>query len=83
MYYSDPILILSPTEQEARDLSMRQGMEDSLREERGEATADGSAGNANVWADRTKNRIQFCYDAEEEAERWWNSSGSQRTLFKL
>ncbi|KAJ6511508.1 hypothetical protein C8R47DRAFT_1095293 [Mycena vitilis] len=61
-------------EQEARDLSMRQGMEDSLREERGEAPRFGSAGNANVWADRTKNLVQFCYDAEVEAERWWKNS---------
>ncbi|KAJ7883268.1 hypothetical protein B0H13DRAFT_2538404 [Mycena leptocephala] len=51
-------------EQEARDISMRQGMEGSLREERGEEySPDGSAGNANVWADRTKNQIQFSYDA--------------------
>ncbi len=64
-------------EQEERDISMRKGMEDSLREERGEPSRyDDSAGNANVWADRTKNRIQFCYDAEAEAERWWRTSGS-------
>ncbi|KAJ7507392.1 FAD/NAD-P-binding domain-containing protein [Mycena galericulata] len=61
-------------EQQARDRSMQKGMEDSLREERGEPSLDGSAGNANIWADRTKNRNQFCYDAEEEAERWWNVS---------
>ncbi|KAJ7777981.1 hypothetical protein DFH07DRAFT_796882 [Mycena maculata] len=67
-------------EQEARDLSMRIGMEDSLREERGQPSLDGSAGNANVWADRTKNRIQFCYDAEEEAERWWNTSGKRGSM---
>ncbi|KAJ6618774.1 FAD/NAD(P)-binding domain-containing protein [Mycena sp. CBHHK59/15] len=72
-------------EQEARDESMRQGMEDSLREELGEAPSDCSVGNANVWADKTKNRIQFLYDAEEEAERWWNTSGKLETLraFKL
>lgn len=56
---------------------MRQGMEDSLREERGEPSLGGSAGNANVWADRTKNRVQFCYDAEKEAERWWNTCGER------
>ncbi|KAJ7481761.1 hypothetical protein FB451DRAFT_136739 [Mycena latifolia] len=75
-------------EQEARDLSMRQGMEDCLREERGEPSLNGSSGNANVWADRTKNRVQFCYDAEEEAERWWNTSrerwsGEEPLAFKL
>ncbi|KAJ6588589.1 hypothetical protein B0H19DRAFT_1100201 [Mycena capillaripes] len=64
-------------EQEARDRSMRQGMEECLREERGGPSVDSSAGNANVWADRTKNRIQFCYDAEAEAERWWKTSGTR------
>ncbi|KAJ7173105.1 hypothetical protein C8R43DRAFT_1209402 [Mycena crocata] len=65
-------------DQEARDLSMQEGMEDTLREERGEPSVfDGSAGNANVWADRTKNRIQFNYDAEAEAERWWITSGQR------
>ncbi|KAJ7789631.1 hypothetical protein B0H14DRAFT_3573223 [Mycena olivaceomarginata] len=54
-------------EQAARDQSMREGMEDALRQERGEPSIYGSAGNANVWADRTKNRIQFLYDAEEAA----------------
>ncbi|KAJ7352158.1 hypothetical protein DFH08DRAFT_693715 [Mycena albidolilacea] len=62
-------------EQAARDQSMREGMEDALRQERGEPSIYGSAGNANVWADRTKNRIQFLYDAEEAAERWWKTSG--------
>ncbi|KAJ7093875.1 hypothetical protein B0H15DRAFT_938310 [Mycena belliarum] len=72
-------------EQEARDLSMRQGLESSLREERGEPALDVSSGNANVWADRTKNRIQFCYDAEAEAERWWSVSGKhvEPLVFKL
>ncbi|KAJ7266400.1 hypothetical protein B0H12DRAFT_1099515 [Mycena haematopus] len=63
------------SEQEARDISMREAMEDSLREERGEPSRYESAGNANVWADRPKNRIQFCYDAEAEAKRWWLTSG--------
>ncbi|KAJ7726986.1 hypothetical protein B0H14DRAFT_3619858 [Mycena olivaceomarginata] len=54
-------------EQAARDQSMREGMEDALRQEQGEPSIYGSAGNANVWADRTKNRIQFLYDAEEAA----------------
>ncbi|KAF8178149.1 hypothetical protein K438DRAFT_1769665 [Mycena galopus ATCC 62051] len=67
-------------EQEARDLSMREGMEESLREERGELSRDDSAGNANVWADRPKNRIQFLYDAEVEAERWWKTSGNRWSI---
>ncbi|KAJ7057190.1 hypothetical protein C8F01DRAFT_1372472 [Mycena amicta] len=70
-------------EQEARDISMREGMEDSLREARGEAPLSRldpsrSDGNANVWADQRKNRIQFGYDAEAEAERWWSTVGRQR-----
>jgi salicylate hydroxylase len=65
-------------EQAARDRSMRAAMQDALREERGEACAVSSEGNANVWADKTKNRIQFSYDAEAEAERWWNTSGQQQ-----
>jgi salicylate hydroxylase len=53
-------------------------MEGSLREERGEEySPDGSAGNANVWADRTKNQIQFSYDAEAEAEKWWNTAAQR------
>ncbi|KAF7366395.1 FAD/NAD(P)-binding domain-containing protein [Mycena sanguinolenta] len=67
-------------EQEARDISMREGMESSLREERGEISRDDLAGNANVWADRPKNRIQFLYDAEVEAERWWMSAGQRWSL---
>ncbi|KAJ7326192.1 hypothetical protein DFH08DRAFT_787093 [Mycena albidolilacea] len=64
-------------EQEARDISMRKGMEDMLREARGEPSREDSSGNANVWADRAKNRVQFCYDAEVEAERWWRGSGDR------
>jgi hypothetical protein len=52
-------------------------MEDLLHEERGEPSPDESAGNANVWADRTKNRIQFCYDAEAE---WWDASGTRWSI---
>jgi salicylate hydroxylase len=61
---------------------MREGMEDELRVERGEPSRDCSAGNANVWADRTKNRIQFCYDAEAEAERWWRTSGQRLSIIE-
>ncbi|KAF7292753.1 FAD/NAD-P-binding domain-containing protein [Mycena indigotica] len=69
-------------EQVARDISMREGMEDSLREARkgvSMSTLDPSrsVGNANVWADQRKNQIQFGYDAEAEATRWWNTQGYQ------
>ena len=35
-------------------------------------------GNPNQWADRTKNRIQFDYDAHAEVERWWASGGREQ-----
>ncbi|KAJ6481022.1 FAD/NAD-P-binding domain-containing protein [Mycena sanguinolenta] len=72
--------LLDGPEQEARDISMRRGMESSLREERGEISRDDLAENANVWADRSKNRIQFLYDAEVEAEQWWRSAGKKWSL---
>jgi hypothetical protein len=34
-------------------------------------------GNSNQWADRTKNRVQFDYDAYAEVERWWTTGGRQ------
>ena len=35
-------------------------------------------GNPNQWADRTKSRIQFGYDAYAEVERWWSAGGRER-----
>ncbi len=35
-------------------------------------------GNPNQWADRTKNRAQFDYDADAEVERWWMGGGRRR-----
>jgi hypothetical protein len=35
-------------------------------------------GNPNQWADCTKNRIQFDYDAYAEVERWWTSGGREQ-----
>ena len=35
-------------------------------------------GNPNQWADRTKSRIQFEYDAYGEVERWWTSGGREQ-----
>ncbi|KAF9236355.1 FAD/NAD(P)-binding domain-containing protein [Melanogaster broomeanus] len=66
-------------EQEQRDAQMRAAMEDALREARGEpplSISDSSTGNANQWADKGKNRIQFGYDADEEAEKWWQEHGN-------
>lgn len=62
-------------EQQARDQSMRQAMEASFREEQGESGDVDLTGNFNVWADKSKNRRQFSYDAEAEAERWWMDHG--------
>ena len=35
-------------------------------------------GNPNQWADRSKNRIQFDYDAYAEVEKWWVGGGRER-----
>ena len=35
-------------------------------------------GNPNQWADRTKSRFQFGYDAYVEVERWWSAGGRER-----
>lgn len=32
-------------------------------------------GNPNQWADRSKNREQFSYDADVVAEQWWREEG--------
>ena len=37
--------------------------------------SDKGGGNANQWADQVKNMRQFGYDADEEAEKWWNEEG--------
>jgi hypothetical protein len=37
-------------------------------------------GNPNQWADRTKSRVQFDYDAYAEVERWWTTGGGRRRI---
>ncbi|KAG2145711.1 hypothetical protein BD769DRAFT_1660826 [Suillus cothurnatus] len=64
-------------EQEDRDRDMRAAMEDALRVVRGEQSTFVLAGNANQWADKTKSDIQFGYDADEEAEKWWFANGNR------
>jgi salicylate hydroxylase len=60
--------------QRERDEQMRAAM----RVELGEAADDGSdAGNPNQWADKTKNRIQFGYDADGEVDQWWAENGAR------
>jgi salicylate hydroxylase len=40
-------------------------------------------GNPNQWADCTKNRFQFDYDAYAEVERWWASGGGREQVEAL
>jgi salicylate hydroxylase len=34
-------------------------------------------GSANQWADRSKNVAQFGYDADADADRWWDRHGRE------
>lgn len=34
-------------------------------------------GNPNQWADKRKSLIQFGYDADAEAEKWWREEGER------
>ncbi|KAI6046393.1 FAD/NAD(P)-binding domain-containing protein [Pisolithus marmoratus] len=66
-------------EQEQRDRMMRAAMEDALRETRGDAlvgnTNANTEGNTKQLEDNAKNAMQFGYDADEEAEKWWREHG--------
>ncbi|KAG2052590.1 FAD/NAD(P)-binding domain-containing protein [Suillus hirtellus] len=64
-------------EQEERDREMRAAKEDALRVARGEKSTYTLTGNSNQWADKTKSDIQFGYDADEEAEKWWLVNGKR------
>ncbi|KAG2119399.1 hypothetical protein DEU56DRAFT_918564 [Suillus clintonianus] len=64
-------------EQEKRDKEMRAAMEDAFRVARGEKSTHVLTGNANQWADKKKSDIQFGYDADEEAEKWWDANGDR------
>jgi len=59
-------------DQRARDDAMRTAMAAELE---GKPIPDG---NPNQWADRTKSRIQFEYDAYGEVERWWTDGGREQ-----
>lgn len=43
------------------------------------ASVDPNHDNANQWADKAKSKIQFGYDADAEAEKWWAEHG-QKTI---
>ncbi|KAI0699405.1 FAD/NAD(P)-binding domain-containing protein [Cytidiella melzeri] len=62
-------------EQEARDRSMREAMELELKMLKGEEVDVRSEGSLNQWADRRKNQMQFGYDADAEAEKFWVQEG--------
>ncbi|KZT03048.1 FAD/NAD(P)-binding domain-containing protein [Laetiporus sulphureus 93-53] len=69
-------------EQQERDLHMRAAMEAEFamldRERAGlPVQEDTMEGNPNQWADRKKSEIQFGYDADAEAERWWREVGER------
>ncbi|KAG0702093.1 hypothetical protein DFH29DRAFT_999595 [Suillus ampliporus] len=68
-------------EQEERDREMRMAMDDALRVARGENSTLVLAGNANQWADKEKSNIQFGYDADDEAEKWWLANGDKLMTF--
>jgi salicylate hydroxylase len=63
--------------QEARDADMRAAMDKELRMLRGEAVELDLEGSQNQWADRKKSAMQFGYDADAEAERWWAEEGER------
>lgn len=79
-------------EQEERDAGMRKAAAlehqaiERARAAVAASTAEGDsgtdaedemAGNPNQWADKKKTNAQFGYDAEAEAERWWQEVGHQ------
>ena len=63
--------------QRARDDAMRTAMAAELE---GKPIPDG---NPNQWADRTKSRVQFDYDAYAEVDRWWTSGGGRERIQAL
>jgi hypothetical protein len=64
-------------EQRARDDAMRGAM---TAEREGKSIPDG---NPNQWADRTKNRVLFDYDAYDQVKQWWTAEGEQRLIEAL
>lgn len=48
-----------------------------LRTLRGEVIDARNEGSANQWADKTKNEIQFGYDADAVADAWWAEVGER------
>jgi hypothetical protein len=64
-------------EQRERDEGMRAAMHAELD---GQPIPDG---NPNQWADRTKSKVQFDYDAYAEVDRWWSTGGGREHIEAL
>lgn len=70
-------------EQQARDAAMREAMARELGlpptplPSQTVETDGAEAGNPNSWADKSKSVRSFGYDAESEAEMWWDRLGDE------
>ncbi|KIL63930.1 hypothetical protein M378DRAFT_179064 [Amanita muscaria Koide BX008] len=65
------------TEQQARDAAMRQAMELTLKEARGEEIPREAYGNnPNAWIDKAKKDMILNYDADQAVEDWWKEHGA-------
>lgn len=68
-------------EQQARDAAMQEAMARELGlpptplPSQTMETDGAEAGNPNSWADKSKSMRSFGYDAESEADMWWDRLG--------
>ncbi|KIL63956.1 hypothetical protein M378DRAFT_1045909 [Amanita muscaria Koide BX008] len=64
-------------EQQARDAAMRQAMELTLKEARGEdIPREAYSKNPNAWIDKAKKDMILSYDADQAVEDWWKEHGA-------
>jgi salicylate hydroxylase len=64
-------------EQQQRDSAMREAMELTLKEARGETVArDAFRDTSNAWLDKAKTRAVYGYDAEKVVQEWWSQNSS-------
>ncbi|KAF8625450.1 hypothetical protein AX17_006851 [Amanita inopinata Kibby_2008] len=64
-------------EQRERDASMRQAMELTLKEARGEEVPKDAFGkNPNAWVDKAKKDALLGYDADDVVDEWWSEHGA-------
>ena len=65
-------------EQEQRDADMRRAAELELAHtHNGKLGGDAAEGSSNQWADERKSKIQFGYDADVVADRFWAEVGEK------